>query len=278
MIRSFVKKTEVDAISKNNSWIDDDPRNVDIALDTRQSTPSQRFRGWLGRYAWAESYMIWAQSTYSCSRTSLLNLDAKDAESKAKGHITEYLSIVSQGETTRKSIQHGLKYHAFKHIYGNHGILVLLIHLFTAFRDLNYSHLQSLAEVIHDCEEWSTLAEEKTEWLSKCRSEYNKSCEEYRRRQRNRKRLLELEGLPEQGQSKHARTNVLSTLPTESINVNGSVGDGYDPFEVDFNYLLQELDDQNPEISGNVLSLAARDNEAGLNSYDPFTVDFNFIH
>ena len=50
--------------------------------------------------------------------------------------------------------------------------------------------------------------------------------EEYRCRQRNRKRLLELEGLPEQGQSKHARTNALSTLPTESINVNGSVGDG----------------------------------------------------
>jgi hypothetical protein len=36
---------------------------------------------------------------------------------------------------------------------------------------------------------------------------------------------------------------------------------GYDPFQVDFNYLLRELDNQNPEISLNVLSFTGRDNE-----------------
>ena len=62
----------------------------------------------------------------------------------------EYLFSVFQDERTRKSIQHGLKYHAFEYIYGNHGVLVILAHMFTAFRDLNHSHLRSLAKVIHD--------------------------------------------------------------------------------------------------------------------------------
>ncbi|PTU22235.1 hypothetical protein P175DRAFT_0125946 [Aspergillus ochraceoroseus IBT 24754] len=125
MIHSFVKKTEKNAISKNHDWTCDDPRNVDIALSERRATVSQKFRGWLGRYSWAEDYMTWAQTTYNCSRSSLLNLDARNTERKSQGHITEYLSVMSQGEKTRKSIQHGLKYHAFENIYGDHGVLVI---------------------------------------------------------------------------------------------------------------------------------------------------------
>lgn len=150
---------------------------IDIKLSERNVTPSQKFRGWLGRYQYAEDFLKWAEKMHKKPRTAFLILDPKDADNRGKGQIKRYLTAIHrQDEKHHRAIQYGLKYHAFEHIYGHPGVSAILCQVFTLFRNLSYQHFKSLAEAIHQSPEWSGLTEQKVNWLSKCRSSYYEDC------------------------------------------------------------------------------------------------------
>ena len=179
-IQSFTNKEEEDAIFRRRNWTTLDPRHVDIQLENRRRNLTQKFRGWLARYSFADDYLTWAQDQYDKPRHEFLILNAKDADNRGKGAKNNYqeflISINQSNESTRKAIQYGLKYHSFEQIYGNRGVSAFLFTEFTAFRQLPYAQLQSLRESIRRNSRWSALAEAKAGWVSQCLLLYNEDC------------------------------------------------------------------------------------------------------
>lgn len=179
-IQSFTNKKEEDAISRRRNWTRLDPRHVDIQLEKRGRTLTQKFRGWLARYSFANDYLVWAQDKYDKPLDQFLIMDAKDDDNRRKGgknHYKEFMiSIDQDNDTTRKAIQYGLKYHSFEHIYGNRGVSAFLFSEFTAFRQISYARLQLLSESIRRSPRWSALAEAKAGWVSQCLWLYNEDC------------------------------------------------------------------------------------------------------
>ncbi|KAJ5790104.1 uncharacterized protein N7518_007115 [Penicillium psychrosexuale] len=261
-IHAFTDKKEAHAVFSKKKWTQRDPRYVDIELTKRNRTWTQKFRGWLARYSFADEYLIWAQKTYRKPREEFLILTAEDADNRGKGHVSEFLSFVhDKDESIRKEIQYGLKYHSFEHIYGSRGVSAVLF-----------------ANSIRESSTWSDFAEKKTDW---CTSFKGLVVTENYRKQKGQKRAFDSEGV-EQSQKRRSGVTPMPTsaleweTPSEApeddrlgaMNVSANppisnamgddsaggqvidqpMADGYDPFQVDFNFLPQELDGQNPEM------------------------------
>jgi hypothetical protein len=180
-ICSFTNQKEHDAISQGQDWTGLDPRLVDIKLVTRGSSLIAKFRAGLARYSFASDFLYWAEKRTQKPRHEFLNKETKDADNRGSGYVSKYLDEIGQNtEMAQKAIQYGLKYHSFEYIYGSCGVSTFLFFVFTAFRQLPYGHLQSLAASIR-ASEWSTFAEAKTPWISECLSIYVKNCSKYYR-------------------------------------------------------------------------------------------------
>jgi hypothetical protein len=172
-IHHFLNRNEENAIAKDDNWTGDDFFMIDIELSERRVTRYQKFRGWLARYLYAERYLTWAETTYSKPRKTFLILDQKDLDNRGKGRIKEYLTGINRNDLkNHRAIKYGVKYHSFEEIYGNQGVCAILSQVFTTFRNIPYLHFHSLAEAIRKSPEWSSLAKEKANWLSKCLSIY----------------------------------------------------------------------------------------------------------
>lgn len=180
VIQSFTNKKHDDAISREKSWTGLDPRHVDIKLGKRGCSSTEKFRAWLARYSFADEYLTWAQETFGGSRHQYLILNAKDAGNRGKGgisHVSDFMSSLSfNDESTRKAIQYGLKYHSFEHMYQCQGVSAFLFYVFTSFRQLPYASMQDLKEAIRQSKTWSTLAEQKADWIVQCLLIYNEDC------------------------------------------------------------------------------------------------------
>lgn len=176
-IHAWTDQEEAKAVLSNRPWTVLDPRHVDIELAKGGHTWTKKFRGWLGRYSFADDYLTWAQKTKNQPRDEFLILTAKDADNRGKGLLGEFLSSVQdKDESTRKAIQYGLKYHSFEHIYGSRGVSAVLFGVCSAFTQVNYPDLPSLAHSIRESSTWSHLAEKKTDWVSQCLLLYNDDC------------------------------------------------------------------------------------------------------
>jgi hypothetical protein len=178
-IHAFTNKAEKDAVSEGN-WTGSDPRHVDIQLSKCGSSWTRKFRGWLARYSFANEYLNWAQTKYEKPRDQFLILDAKDADHRGKGgksHVSEFMEVINdKAESTRKAIQYGLKYHSFEHVYGSRGPSAFLFGVFSAFRRFSYPNMPALAHSIHQSSTWSTMADRKADWVSRCLLIYNENC------------------------------------------------------------------------------------------------------
>jgi hypothetical protein len=91
-IHAFTDKKEAEAVFSKFSktrWTERDPRHVDIAIGKRNCTWTQKFRGWLAQYSFADEYLTWAQEKYGKPREQFLILTAEDADNRGKGHASE---------------------------------------------------------------------------------------------------------------------------------------------------------------------------------------------
>lgn len=88
---------------------------MDIDFAERRTLMTVKFRGWLGRYSFAEDYLAWAENAYNLPRGKFLSLDEKGADKRGKGYISEYVSLFDlPKERTYKAIRYGLKYISFE--------------------------------------------------------------------------------------------------------------------------------------------------------------------
>ena len=178
-IHQFLDQDTVASVSTSTSWMSQDPRLVDISLDEKRSqSPTVRFRGWMARHSFADEYLTWAAENYKRKRTAFMSFDQQDADKRGQGHIIDYLTSIgiTDGKTaqkTRKAIRYGLKYHSFEHLYGSPGVSAFLCQRFTSFRDLPIRCMKLLAESIRKSPKWSSLAKNKSDWISQCHCIYN---------------------------------------------------------------------------------------------------------
>ncbi|KAJ6070709.1 hypothetical protein N7467_012028 [Penicillium canescens] len=219
-IRHFLDRNAENAIAKDENWTGDDFFMIDIELSERRVTRYQKFRGWLARYLYAERYLTWAEKTYSQPRKTFLILNQKDLDNRGKGRIKEYLIVIKRNDSkNHRAIKYGVKYHSFEEVYGNQGVCAILSQVFTTFRDIPYLHFRSLAEELRKSPEWSSLAEEKADWLSKCLSIYRDERVEYERKH-GRKHFITTEDLPKQGQRKRVRASLPTVTAEASATAN----------------------------------------------------------
>ncbi|KAJ5267826.1 hypothetical protein N7478_010634 [Penicillium angulare] len=222
-IHSFVDKRAETAVLYLDNWTDMDPFEVDIIMSLRGASTAQRLRTFLARYIFAEKYLDWAESAYKKPRVSFLRLDAKDAASKQIPHISEYLQAIDRSDNRNKrSVEQGLKFHSFEHIYKHSGAFAFLFYVHTQFRELKYESLELLAQTINKSPTWSTFAVDKTGWFSECVTLYKKSCAAYRK-QRRLKRPIDSEGL-EESQNKRRQEVFTSTTEIDGTGMAQRVG------------------------------------------------------
>ncbi|KAJ5152430.1 hypothetical protein N7492_009710 [Penicillium capsulatum] len=154
------------------AWKSGDPRITEIAIC---SSPGNCYdaclRRGLSQRSLAVEFDEWERATHDKSRVRELSEDLK-ARLKRTGHLETFIQARfknNEAEAAQVAISHGLKWLVFESIYGHNGVSLVLMLVFSRFRDVKYEDLPQLKKELKD---WEDFAIGKSSCLEEWQSSY----------------------------------------------------------------------------------------------------------
>ncbi|KAL9613098.1 MAG: hypothetical protein Q9167_002355 [Letrouitia subvulpina] len=162
------------------SWVDDDPRVVDIQVASLESTSVQRFRRGLSQRSLALQFDSWEKATY---QKSTIDERMKDLGFKHRV-IKRFLndSRIRDKKVAHMGIRHGIKLLICERLLGGAGYTAILIFKYRDMHFLRYEHLHKFVHAIQSSEAIVKVADQQAQLLNRCQSDYEAWCERYRPR------------------------------------------------------------------------------------------------
>ncbi|KAI4209057.1 MAG: hypothetical protein LQ351_007978 [Letrouitia transgressa] len=152
------------------SWVDDDPRVVDIQIANSDSTLVQRFRRGLSQRSLALQFDSWEKTTY---QKSTIDERMKDLRFKHRV-IKQFLdcSHIKDKDIAHMGIRHGIKLLICERLLGGAGYTAILIFKYRDMHYLRYEHLHEFVHAIQSSKAIVEVANQQAQLLNQYQSDY----------------------------------------------------------------------------------------------------------
>lgn len=166
-IKEFLFRTQFEAAGDGLKSTLEDPRTVDLQLETQRPSLEAKFREGLGLRSLANEFNEWENRVYGWSKSSV-----QPSSSRRYGHVKEYLECNTYRFTKqamiRGGIQQGIKMLICERLLGNRPISVILCFKTRRLHAVKFEELDTLITIIKQKEWIEELLCQKADWFDDC--------------------------------------------------------------------------------------------------------------
>lgn len=141
------------------AWKSGDPRVTDISIcSSPGNTHETGLRRGLSQRSLAIEFDQWEKATFDMSRVNEISRNL-ELSAKRTGHLDKFIQAKEfkdkEAENASMGIRHGIKWLVFESIYGYEGVSLVLMLVYSRFRDVKYEEFFQLKESLTDWKEFA---------------------------------------------------------------------------------------------------------------------------
>jgi hypothetical protein len=173
-IKEYTEKPVKEAVTCSVDLADVDPRVQDIWLGETKHGMKTKFRKGLGELSLATDMHKWELQEFGNSKLQITCNDPEKYRS-IPGRIDSFIAArhLPDDESIRKGLSHGTKLLLIDHLVGkSNASAMLLIFVFTKFREVNYPDMKTLADSLRKDSSIHNLAQKTAAWFQLCLNIY----------------------------------------------------------------------------------------------------------
>ena len=155
----------------------EDPRTVDLQLETQRPSLETKFRNGLCLRSLALDFNDWEIGYNPRWQPRITATVGKLSKSRRDGHVTQYLRSGTHRfanlKTMKVGIQHGIKMLVVDRLLENKAISLILCLKSRRFYSVRFGDLETLVKIIKQKEWIAALLQQKADWFEDCQRKYN---------------------------------------------------------------------------------------------------------